>query len=298
MLHLRRAFTLVELLVVIAIIGILIALLLPAVQAAREAARRSQCSNNLKQIGLAIHNYHDTFRILPPAAVNHPSTHGWGWGALILPFTEQAALHDECGIGRGVPIDDRLTEITTVVPGFRCPSDTGPKNNSRKWTWERLDTMDPKPATANYVVMSGTEMSPGSNGNGMFYLNSGLGFRDCTDGTSNTIAAGERAYDVGNVRYGAAVWAGTSELDHTKDYQLDVAACGQQPINCPGTVADSDGRHLCLSSNHPGGAMVCLLDGSVRFLSETIDFKRGSPTDDSTYERLIRRKDGRPVGDF
>ncbi len=293
----RRGFTLVELLVVIAIIGILIALLLPAVQAAREAARRSQCSNNLKQIGLALHNYHDTYKSLPSAVIYHPSNHAWGWGALVLPFLEQEPLHEQCGIGQGVPIDDRLAEITTILTGFRCPSDTGPEYNNRQWTWQHV-TMDPKPATANYVVMSGTAMAPGNNGNGLFYRNSANAFRDCRDGTSNTIAAGERAYELTNVDYGAAVWAGTANYNHTKDFQLDGAACGQQPINCPGTVPSWDGRHLTLSSNHPGGAMVCLLDGSVRFLSETIDFKRGSPTDDSTYECLIRRDDGVPLDQF
>ena len=305
----QRGFTLVELLVVIAIIGILIALLLPAVQAAREAARRSQCSNNLKQLGLGVHNYHDTFKTLPPSAAVNMSyvptgysdptqPNGWGWGALILPFVEQSALHEQCGVAQGVPMDQRLTEVKTVLNGFRCPSDTGPEHNHRHWTWEKTGT---DPAMSNYVAMAGTEMWPSRN-NGLFFVNARLGFRDCQDGTSNTIALGERAYEVTNVRYGAAVWAGTVVANNVKDRKLDVGAMSRQSINCPGSIADWNGRELTLASNHPGGAQVCLMDGSVRFLSETIEHTRADVDDndpiDSTYERLIARNDGQPIGEF
>ena len=294
----HKGFTLVELLVVIAIIGILIALLLPAVQAAREAARRSQCSNNLKQLGIALHNYHDTFKLLPSGVIDHPANnYGWGWNALILPFMEQQAMHDQCGIGQGDPMDIHEPEIETPIGQLRCPSDaTNVETINKRWTWERVD--DIEPAASNYVAISGTSMSPGDNGNGLFYRNSKLAFRDCYDGTSNTIALGERAYEVGTVRYEAAVWAGTAAYSHSKDWQLDVAVCAQQPINCAGSIADWDGRYLTLSSNHPGGCQVCLLDGSVRFLSETIDYAHRGASDDSTYERLFRRKDGLPVGEF
>jgi prepilin-type N-terminal cleavage/methylation domain-containing protein/prepilin-type processing-associated H-X9-DG protein len=140
----RRGFTLVELLVVIAIIGILIALLLPAVQAAREAARRMQCSNNLKQLALGVHNYHDTFKSFPsgyicPAdqahnALGHYPSHV-GWGGLILPFVEQKTTSDQLSIGAGIALHEnladpnRLKALQTPLTSFVCPSDTGPALN-------------------------------------------------------------------------------------------------------------------------------------------------------------------------
>lgn len=161
----RRGFTLVELLVVIAIIGILIALLLPAVQAAREAARRSQCTNSMKQIALAMHNYHDAFKCLPSGFITDfeyswrnplyidPTDGGtyaatcasgdagiWGWGALLLPFIEQAPLHDLLGIGQGVDLNENLLvagseqyiALQTPLSGFRCASDSGPQLNNHE----------------------------------------------------------------------------------------------------------------------------------------------------------------------
>jgi prepilin-type N-terminal cleavage/methylation domain-containing protein len=306
----QRGFTLVELLVVIAIIGILIALLLPAVQAAREAARRAQCTNNLKQLGLALHNYHDVHKSLPsgvmmqadtykPTGYSDPTTsNGWSWAALILPYIEQGPLWEACGIGRGVPIDTRLKEIQTPVGAFRCPSDVHPPTNKRKWTWEKTYSTvsaitNYQPATSNYVAMAGTSMSGWTN-DGIFNRWSKTRFADVLDGTSNTIALSERAGKVGQIEFGAAVWAGTP-LNNSKDTYYDVFAQVYRPINWPGT--DWDGRHSCISSNHPGGALVVLLDGSTRFLSETIEHTAGAPVD-STLERLAARADGQPIGEF
>jgi prepilin-type N-terminal cleavage/methylation domain-containing protein len=137
----RVGFTLVELLVVIAIIGILVALLLPAVQAAREAARRSECTNNLKQIGVALHNYHDTHKMFPPGWIPQTgmpgggSGYAWGWGTAILPFMEQASLPDQIQYGKitiyaaaGDPAI--LPLMQTPIAPYRCPSDVGPPTNN------------------------------------------------------------------------------------------------------------------------------------------------------------------------
>ncbi len=304
---LRRGFTLVELLVVIAIIGILIALLLPAVQAAREAARRSACTNNMKQIGVALHNYHDTHKTFPlGAAVTSPTTYvptgytgfteppGWSWSALILPFMEQTALYEQCGIGQGVPIDQRITQIQTKLACYRCPSDTALPNNKRQWTWS-YSNVSTGPGTSNYMGMNGTSGGCYDNCNGTFFRNASITFADVRDGSSNTIGIGERCWELKpgntNTLYRAGVWAGTPRgTQHSKDWIYDSLCNTYRPIN-PTAWADWDYVNSAIASTHPGGAMVGLLDGSTRFVSETIDFT-------TVYQRLGQRNDGQSVGEF
>lgn len=305
----QRAFTLVELLVVIAIIGILVALLLPAIQAAREAARRSQCINNLKQLGVGLHNYHDTHRCFPPGAVIQPTGYvptgytgltepnGWAWSALILPFIEETAIWDACGNGL-VPIDQRLTEIATPLKAYRCPSDTSSQTNNRNWTWSSCtytDTAIPKPATSNYMGMLGSQGGCYDNCNGTFFRNRGLNFGEVVDGTSNTIGLGERCWQLSagnsNTLYRAGVWAGTPRgTGHIKDWQYDNLCNTVRPIN-PTSWADWDYANAAIASMHPGGAIVCLLDGSTRFLDQNIDFT-------GVYQYLGQRADGQVVGGF
>ncbi|QDU96783.1 DUF1559 domain-containing protein [Lignipirellula cremea] len=224
-----RAFTLVELLVVIAIIGVLVALLLPAVQMAREAARRSACTNNFKQLGLAIATYHDAHKKLPPGAVGVSAVTGlWGWGAMILPQMEEAGLYEELGVGRGalpfIPSTGLNSGrgIEQSLEGFRCPSDTGPNNITQVVAAASLryayrdgvaSGTARYGAVSNYIANNGYGMylaAAGKNGaiaqansTGPFRLYSTssatldyslLSIEDITDGTATTIALGERCW--------------------------------------------------------------------------------------------------------
>lgn len=337
----RRAFTLVELLVVIAIIGILIALLLPAVQAAREAARRSQCSNNLKQIGLALHNYHDTYKTLPPAwfrpigvpgtgATIGSSEYCWGWCAAILPFMEQRALQESSQFGQ-ITVHQAAGDsairpsLQVKVSAFRCPSDTAPDTNN----WLTLNGQ--RLATSNYVGVHSSdhfEINGHIERGGIFGSRlEGTKFRDIKDGQSNTLMVGERQWsfqDVnGNTLIATAghLW-GVPHPHSTswrRGYQL---AVGVYRLNMKGT--DQTGQIYSsqvsqrgaqgFSSDHPGGGQFCLGDGSVRFISETIQGHfdhRGVQTDangsaatavrrviDTTWERLLAKADGDPVGEY
>ncbi len=337
----RSGFTLVELLVVIAIIGILIALLLPAVQAAREAARRSQCTNNLKQLALATHNYHDTFRSFPSGFMKSPNnTNGndlnqWGWTALILPFVEQQALHD-----RIKPGPNQLEVLaTTLLSGtslgvlsepiavFRCPSDVGPNANTSRdrFPWSAGGNTG-RPATSNYVAATDSWRNSGNNANltcgsgqlataavGIFTQNSDTKIRDVTDGTSNVIALGERRWrvklDDGTLyTVGAANVFGVRRAN-AEGTRADQVACGCPKINLNLSADTANRKQQGFSSEHPGGAQFALADGSVRFISETIQFDAGADGTtcaddatlcdvDTTWERLISMQDGNPVGDF
>ena len=299
-----RGFTLIELLVVIAIIAILIALLLPAVQQAREAARRAQCRNHLKQIGLALHNYHDTHNIFPPGTV--PTRTGannnrvmanyesWGWAALILPQLEQANLTQHLQISSrslhttlaSAAASGRLNETFPGLSVYQCPSDTtGPRlrNGMRRTHFNGLSAIGNswRPPTLNYPGStgepSGDLRAPRQMNHrgclGIFFTGSSIRMRDITDGTSNTFMVGER-----QERCGAGSWLGARNPDgngtHGNDYHL---ARVRVPLNDPVNTGDdrcTDG----FSSRHTGGAHFLFCDGSVHFISENIDFNlAGAP---------------------
>jgi len=301
--HRRQAFTLVELLVVIAIIGVLIALLLPAVQQAREAARRMQCTNNLKQIGLSIHNYHDTFGSFPTGIVPNRS---WGWGTQLLPFIEQSALHDRL---REASDDwgpfrtseaDQLALAEQKIDGYLCPSDTAPDLN------DKCETNFESPiASSSYLGVTGNYddgMVSGSYnpGNGVFYLSSKIEFRDIIDGTSNTLAVGERDYR----NHKGAIWTGTTPDGSPGGVSNRGFVTAPVGFGRAGQDRKVNGTHAnAMGSEHPGGANFALCDGSVRFLSETTSVSKGELADPNHQEyrwsgvvdRLAARNDGVPV---
>lgn len=310
----RSAFTLIELLVVIAIIAILVALLLPAVQQAREAARRSSCKNNMKQLGLALHNYHDTHKVFPPGAIGVRLSDGStqfreasnpvslaGWGTFILPFVEEAALYDRIserlfnnsGPGAGTAwyndtgansVNDELAVLSVAT--YQCPSDPAGGTNSE---------MDDY-GTSNYVASAGgaphsnsANRPVGTTPLGMFGFNTRFDFASVKDGTSNTFMIGERSTDTADGR--ASIWMGHRDDDgggvQYAEYEIMSLVWDETAARLNGT--GNNGR--AFSSPHPGGVQFLLGDGSVRFVSENIDHTDVLPN-------LANRADGNVVGEF
>jgi prepilin-type N-terminal cleavage/methylation domain-containing protein len=277
----RSAFALVELLVVIAVIGILIALLLPAVQMARESARSTSCKNNLKQIGLALHNYHDLFGQLPAGwiADQPEGIPGWGWASAILPQMEQSPLNDQ--ILRNLPIEDAANEAVriTAIKNYLCPSDgSRPKVfeiGTGGFPGDDVDEASPlfPVARSNYVGVFGTfelEDNP-SAGNGVFFHNSEALFASIADGLSNTLLVGER-----DARLGGSVWCGM--ISQANEPMARVVGITDHAPNTPTRHFDD------FSSMHPGGVHFLLGDGSVRRYDDTID---------ETLYRALATRDGK-----
>src|SRR5262245_49685061 len=214
-------FTLIELLVVIAIIAILIALLLPAVQQAREAARRTECKNHLKQIGIALHNYHDTFRIFPPGEVGSSlwpqgDDSQWGWAVMILPYIDQAPLYNLLSPGtnslrQALNNATLLKALQTPIPYYLCPTDPSNQLNTDRRLGQ-ANGPNALVATGSFIANHGVCAWAQGSGRlpGMFAHNDGARIRDITDGTTNTFMVGERGTPamLGGDKPGAALWAG------------------------------------------------------------------------------------------
>jgi prepilin-type N-terminal cleavage/methylation domain-containing protein/prepilin-type processing-associated H-X9-DG protein len=281
----RRAFTLVELLVVIAIIGILIALLLPAVQAAREAARRTQCTNNLKQMGLGLHNYHDTFKSFPPGWIRFwdPVAGSWatngsrfGWASFLLPYVEQKPLHDQLdmqqySLEQVVSTPAGLALLQTSIDSYLCPSgksDVMNKNTSRDYNGSFV-------ASSNYAGVKGVSARGSNDGLGVLWASSGrpgrgaVSFSKITDGTSNTFAIGER-----DDRCESAIWCGPLDGNSSNAGAMVTGLCAVR-LNRAGGGAGDDRCRKGFSSQHPDGANFGLCDGSVRFISDLIEHNVG-----------------------
>lgn len=318
-LRIRKGFTLVELLVVIAIIGILVGLLLPAVQAAREAARRMQCSNNVKQLGLATHNYHDTFKSFPvcffETAIGGLTSPSQGrqtsWLTGVLPYIEQSALFNMIDFTKGLTNDPRSPGPANPpvgpsnpwvamqkIPGFKCPSDSSPDTLA-----SRSDAPAPLAviafATTSYKGVAGanwgwgatqsaalpwtnTRFGVSSNGldrgNGMFFRGWSFPYktnmRDVTDGTSNTLMVGEAIASYSQWNW----WWLNNATTATTSIPLNApAVCAAYT---PATMNKKAGLIACkgdwnnnysFASQHTGGGNFSLADGSVRFVSDSID---------------------------
>jgi prepilin-type N-terminal cleavage/methylation domain-containing protein len=339
----RKGFTLIELLVVIAIIAILIALLLPAVQQAREAARRSACKNNMKQIGLALHNYHDVHLTFPPGHVDYDNDPAMGsvdrqgplfaWSAFILPFMEQANVYDT--INFNVPIYGAVVNAGAAqqeIPNYRCPSDAGKNIEINGTTMGATVTMTQilDQATINYTYNygvrpvidaavgpagTGNVIEIGRDGKGAGYVNSRVRIADMKDGTSNTVAVGERALLQGCESF----WAGVPDLPNTPSdigqiygmggtYLLNGGPVTSANINAPTTSSPGPPATDCnagfelgiFSSVHEGGAHFLMGDGAVRFINENID-SDGTVTGGSgmhQYQKLLHRNDGQVLDEF
>ena len=284
----RRAFTLIELLVVIAIIAGLIALFLPAVQSAREAARRAQCTNNLKQIALALHNYHSTLATFPPGYVsltqgNQPDGveigPGWGWAAMAFREMEALSLYDAVNFSLATTDPGSQTARAAQLNTFTCPSNMAIRPLTIKDGSGNVLVADL--AAGQYIAVAG-QLEPeefAAQNNGVFYRNSRIGFRDITDGTSTTLMVGERSQNVADATWVGMIPNGRSCNNPTWPVQdcetsnvLILGHTGPSPdepwVDVPNNKkAGVDDFH----SRHPGGCHFAFCDGSVRFIKETVN---------------------------
>jgi prepilin-type N-terminal cleavage/methylation domain-containing protein/prepilin-type processing-associated H-X9-DG protein len=304
----RRAFTLIELLVVIAIIAVLIGLLLPAVQKVREASARTQCGNNLKQIGLAAQGYHDAQQSLPPGYVAAApyndgatdTTPGWGWAAFLLPHLEQDNLFR--GINFNLPVQDpqNAAAVQTMLPVFLCPSDLTPA--TAFVVPDAFGAPVLKAAPTSYAGCVGGDESATDDptGLGVFYRNSRVRLLDVKDGTSQTILVGEKSW-----ANASGVWAGAASGavllrgalnpcpgNGATSYPAATLVLAHSHLN--NALTDTDGGLDDFSSRHTGGSNFVFADGSVHFIrSIPGDLPGGGYTPDSLrFQALGTRANG------
>ena len=326
----RRAFTLIELLVVIAIIAVLVALLLPAVQQAREAARRTQCKNNLKQYGLALHNYHEQYGMFTLGGTNWAGP-SLGWEPRLLPFMDNMPLYNLINMNSGDASWDQtadgMTLFSHAVPFATCPSDSHLGLNPM-WNGWGAGQPNGGPVQGNYCGSLGSQFTPSASGScnqfigfsligdpvnnpgpqhgntldptqvsGMFTrLGAAIRIKDVTDGSSNTIFVGEILPSCNDHSNGVSEWGSFWRYNSAGNAHASTAV----PINtfntCPWATGGQITNTQCTNSNnwnwswgfrsmHAGGAQFLFVDGSVHFLSQTINHAQ-------TFQRLGGKADG------
>jgi len=312
---LKKGFTLIELLVVIAIIAVLIGLLLPAVQKVRDAAARLQCTNNLKQIGLAMMNYESTYRTFPAGYLDNMTTNpvnatattnpdpilGWGWGALILPYLEQESLYKSININSIAMNNTSAAGIAfrkTVIKGFLCPSDdTGSNTFTISGAGGNFEL-----AKSSYAGINGqAELADFDSalGLGMFLRGRGVSIAEVTDGLSNTLFVGERSSKsakqaVGSLP-GVCTWVGAlpgGDLDGETPALYILGWTGDPSSPAKPNTPEPDGSFHAESftSKHSGGVNFLFGDGSVKFITDSIN--------EQTWVKLGTRQGGEVAGDY
>lgn len=298
---LRKGFTLIELLVVIAIIATLIGLLLPAVQKSRDAASRMNCQGQLKQIGLAALNYHDTAKAFPPGYTSSFDSNGtdlgpgWGWNAYLLPYMEEQSLFNKINFSLSIEAPVHATVRTTSMKLLLCPSVVAPKSfpvGAKAPTGALTSTICDLPSssyTGNFGVSE-----PGVDGEGIFYRNSKISLTDITDGTSHTLLAGERSS-----KYSETTWIGsvTGSKFSTPTGSLlgfEIIEPANFVLSHVGEMVNGAATPLEInnfSSNHSGVVNYLFADGHVKSLSSSVDYK--------TLKALATRDGGEAVsGDY
>jgi len=281
---LRKGFTLIELLVVIAIIAMLIGLLLPAVQKSRDAASRMNCQGNLKQIGLAALNYHDTAKAFPPGYTSSFDSNGndlgpgWGWNAYLLPFMEEQSLFNKINFSLPIEAPVHATVRSAYLKLLLCPSVNAPKSFpvGPKATMGALTSTICELPSSSYTGNFGVS-EPGVDGEGIFCRNSKISLTDITDGTSNTLFAGERSS-----KYSETTWIGSVtgskfstptgsplafELNEPSNFVLSHVG---EMINGAASPVEINN----FSSNHSGVVNYLFADGHVKSLSSSVNYNK------------------------
>jgi prepilin-type N-terminal cleavage/methylation domain-containing protein/prepilin-type processing-associated H-X9-DG protein len=283
----HSGFTLIELLVVIAIISVLIGLVLPAVQKVRAAAARTQCLNNLKQIGLALHNYHDAHGVFPPGyfsdfdSAGNDTGPGWGWAAYILPQMEQDNLYKSIHFDQLIQAPVNNAPRVTSIKSYLCPMDVAPVT----WTASHYNAMGNATgavcdvATANYIGNFGVS-EPGVDGEGLFFRNSAVKIADISDGTSQTLMVGERTFALA-----PATWTGAVTGAELFPYNSSNMVLGHTGESA-GPAVPHDINNF--SSRHTNGVNFLFADGHVSFLTNAIN--------QPVFEALSTRAGNESVG--